>query len=471
MIICIDCGLTGGKLRLCSAEGSTISEASFSTPLEHSIIHTYKLRELLYKAIQELLSDSCIAPERISCIAVSGHGNGLYAIGEKDVLPIGYSSMVTESEAFLPEQGKTFPIILQSDWAGQPLAILAWLKRTRPEIYHNIKTVLFCKDLLRWFLTGVAVTEETDASAAGLLNAYSGHYDLQLLQLYGVEDAYNKLPKVLKSNAIAGRVTSYIAEKTGLCSGTPVLAGLFDVNSCMLGAGVIDDSTYALIAGTWGINAFASKTMVETTSITQCCRFFGSVPYVCIDSAPTSCSNLEWFVKNVLDEMPYEQVNRLVAREPDDDDLFYLPYLYAPMDIPKAKGGFVGLKSHHTKSAMLRAVYEGIVFEHRYRLEKLRAIGRHAETAVLSGGASNSSVLGQMFADICGVKILTPAQTQAGTLGGAILGLTATGEYSDMRSAINALVRYQAEFQPSSNRINYYERKYRRFRELQDIWK
>ena len=471
MILCIDCGLTKGKLLLFSSTGACYGETSFHTPLEHSLIHTHDLREHLYRAIKDLLHNTGTDPNRISCITVSGHGNGLYAIGEEDVLPIGYSSMITESAEYLPRSGATFPIILQSDWAGQPLAILAWLKRTQPEIYHKIKTILFCKDLLRWFLTGVAVTEETDASAAGLLNAFTGQYDHNLLQYYGIDDAYAKLPLIIKSDACAGRVTSAVEEKIGLRAGTPVLAGLFDVNSCMLGTGVIDDNTYALIAGTWGINASASKTLVKTTSITQCCRFFGSVPYVCIDSAPTSCSNLEWFVKNVLDNMPYDKVNQIVSKQPADDTLFYLPYLYAPMDLPKAQGGFVGLQSHHTKADMLRAVYEGIVFEHRYRLEKLQAIGIHAGTAILSGGASSSDIFAQMFADVCGLTIKTPEQTQAGALGGAILGLTATGVYPDIRTTVNALVHYRSDFVPSPNTSNYYELKYRRFKELQAKWK
>ena len=467
MILCIDCGLTKGKLMLMDFDGVSCGETSFSTPLCDTTVDTHSLRELLYRSIKELLKNTGIASEKIHCITVSGHGNGLYALGEEDVLPTGYSSMVTDSAAFLPQPGKTFPIILQSDWAGQPLPILAWLKETQPEVYHNIKTILFCKDLLRWFLTGVAATEETDASAAGLLNARSGQYDCRLLQIYGIEDACDKLPNILKSDAIAGRVTPEVAEKTGLCPGTSVLAGLFDVNSCMLGSGVIDDSAYALIAGTWGINASVSKTLVEAPSITQCCRFFGSADYVCIDSAPTSCSNLEWFVKTVLDNMPYEQVNALVEQQPCDEDLIYLPYLYAPMDIPKAKGGFVGLKTHHTKAAMLRAVYEGIIFEHRYRLEKLQVIGIHTDTAVLSGGASNSDVFAQMFADVCELKILTPVQTQAGALGGTILGATAMGIYPNISTAVNKIVRYRSEFQPNANCMEYYRRKYQKFKELQ----
>ena len=142
MILCIDCGLTNGKLLLFSETGDCLGKTSFTTPLSHTLIDTHQLRELLYGELQELLRNIPVPAQQISCITVSGHGNGLYLIGEEDVLPIGYSSMVTESAGQLPPPSQTFPIILQSDWAGQPLPILSWIKQTKPEIYEQAKAVL-----------------------------------------------------------------------------------------------------------------------------------------------------------------------------------------------------------------------------------------------------------------------------------------------------------------------------------------
>lgn len=470
MVLCIDCGLTKGKLLLFSETGACLGAASFDTPLSHALIDSQQLRSLLYGALRDLTRHADSNPQSISCITVSGHGNGLYLVGADDVLPIGYSSMMTESAQFLPPAGQTFPMILQSDWAGQPLPILSWLKHTKPDIYSQAKTVLFCKDLLRWFLTGIAVTEETDASAAGLLNAHTGQYDMDLLRMYDLQDVRAKLPPVFKSSACAGTVTQAVSEKTGLPAGIPVLGGLFDVNSCMLGSGVIDTGTYSLIAGTWGINAAPSRAPAQSGSITQCCRFYGAAPYVCIDSAPTSCSNLEWFRQTVLGAIPYEAVNALVANEPADESLIYMPYLYAPMDLPKAQGGFIGLKPQHNTAAMLRAVFEGIVFEHRYRLERLRQAGILADKAILSGGASKSDVFLQMFADVCEIPFSSPSQNEAGALGGAILGLTASGVYPNASVACQKLVRYPSTVFPNKKMAEYYHHKYQKFCEIQRKW-
>lgn len=454
MILCIDCGLTQGKALLLDRNGNCHAQTSFSTPLNDCSIDTHSLRRQLYRALSGLELSEVIA------VTVSGHGNGIYAIGDTDVLPEGYSSMITQSARFVRH---TFPVTAQSDWAGQPLPVLAWLKAERPQVYGSIRKVLFCKDLLRWFLTGTVSTEQTDASAAGLLDAKTGIYSDRLLTLYGLEDMKDKLPMLLKSNEVAGTVTREASDCTGLREGVPVYTGLFDVNSCMLGTGVITPGTYALVAGTWGINARVCDQLVESKDITQCCRFFGNAEYVCIDSAPTSCVNLEWFSQKVLGNMPYDRVNDLVDRASPDKELFYLPYLYAPMDLPKAEGGFRGMKPHHDAGDMLRAVFEGIVFEHRYRLEKIGAAAGGGDAAVLSGGGAASAILCQMFADVCHVPFKVCQQPQAGALGGAILALSAQGVYGNLQEAVNALVRYRATYIPDPAKKDYYEDKYGEF--------
>ncbi len=466
--LCIDCGLTKAKLLLLDEAGASYGKEEFSTPVSGVRIETLSLQALLRQAVADLLAHSDIDPARIVCVTVSGHGNGLYAIGDDGALPVGYSSMFTESGAYLPERGKTFPIISQADWCGQPLPILSWIKAQHPQEYAKIRKIMFCKDLLRWFMTGSAAIEKTDASAAGLINSRTGERDLDLLRIYRLEDAASMLPPIAESDRPAGFISRRFSDATGLPEGVPVLGGLFDVNSCMLGSGVIGDSQYALIAGTWGVNAIGSERLIESTRITQCCRFYGEVPFVCIDSAPTSCTNLEWYVEQVMNLISYAEADRIVQAEPFDERLVYLPYLFSPMDMPNAQGGFIGLQPGHNARAMLRAVFEGIVFEHLYRLQKLQASGLIATEAVLSGGAANSPVFGQMFADVCGVNVRVPAQTQAGALGGAVLSAKFRGVYPSISQAVSHIIAYKGACAPQAEQTRRYRKKFARFLELRD---
>lgn len=464
MILCIDCGLTNGKVMLFTEEGNCCASEQFSTPLRDDFVDTQALEHCLCASIKTLLHHMDAAPDKISCISVSGHGNGLYALTDQGVLPMGYSSMTTRQAQSVPDQEQLFPLVLQSCWSGQPLSILAWLKQSKPDDYRRIKTILFCKDLLRWFMTGVAATEQTDASAAGLLNVKTGTYDKEILRLYGLEDAWEKLPPLHGSAEILGRVTESFSARTGLPAGTPVLGGLFDVNSCMLGAGVIQTNRFSMTAGTWGINAIPAAAPVAAKNITQCCQFYGEVPYVCIDSAPTSCANLEWYAKKMMHTDDFSALSQMVQEKPSEPELFFLPYLYAPMDLPQLSGGFVGLKPHHDQIDLLRAVFEGIVFEHRRRMEKLQSNGLDAESLVLSGGASGSPVFAQLFADICNKEVLIPQQSQAGAMGGVLLSQMAAGAYASLSDAVASLVRYKQSCIPTH--ASNYEQKYQRFCDL-----
>ena len=56
------------------------------------------------------------------------------------------------------------------------------------------------------------------------------------------------------TNHVAGKVTAAAAEVTGLAEGTPVAAGMFDIDACGLAVGMTDESTLCMVAGTWGNN-------------------------------------------------------------------------------------------------------------------------------------------------------------------------------------------------------------------------
>lgn len=459
--LAIDCGLTKIKVNIFSPKGEKMFEEQDNTPLNNFEIDTKALREKIIFLIGQILEKSNIKSDEIVAISTSGHGNGVYLLDENGVLPVGYSSMFEASSEFTPPTVEVFKITNQTSWSGQPLPILSYLKHKKPELFGKIKTVLFCKDVIKYFITGRAVTEYTDASAAGLLNYVTADYDLELLKVYGLEDNIDIFPKILKSQEIIGNVSEEFAKLTGLSVNTAVIGGMFDVNACMLGAGVNLPGKYCIIAGTWGINSAVVDGAVSSQTITQCCNFLTPDRYMCIDSSPTSGANLEWFVNNVFIGMDYETADSILKDHPIDEKLLYLPYIFSASDIEN-QASFIGFKPYHTYKDMLRSVYEGIVFEHTRRIEKLKAIGINYDTAVLTGGAASSEMFCQMFADITGLKIETVKQSQTGSLGGVILASTAVGVYSDVSKAALEMVETQDIYYPRE--IPEYKEKYKLFK-------
>ena len=464
----IDCGLTKIKIVFYTQKGETVYENSANTPLVEYKIDTVNLYNKLVSLICGAFNTDTVKPENIIAVSVSGHGNGLYIIDNTGVYPFGFSSMFNSGKMEYPETQKTFPITMQSSWGGQPLAILKFLKQNDREIFGSIKKIAFCKDIIRYFITGKIYTDYSDASAAGLLNYKTGNYDSKLMDLYGLGDNMDILPELCRSDSIVGTVSKDFAKVTGLLTDTPVIGGLFDVNSCMLGVGAIHSDTYCIIAGTWGINASVVDFPVLSNKITQCCNFCYPDKYVCIDSAPTSCVNLEWFLNNVLRQNSYSDADVLVQNCKFDLDLFYFPYIYLSMDIG-VKGGFYGLNATHDYRDLLRAVFEGIVFEHTYRIEKLRETGIEHNKVILAGGAANSSVFCQMFADTLGMEVHITSQSQTGALGSAIMSSVAVGIYSDIDEAVQNMVKEKAVYKPKKE--TQLHQKYIKFKKYLDILK
>ena len=457
----IDCGLTKVKVSLFNELGTILSEQQADTPLENLMVRTNELKNIVIDLIKQIIQESNVLPPNIKTISTSGHGNGIYLIGENGVLEYGYSSMFTDSIPFTPSTDDVFDMTNQTSWSGQPLPILSYLKNEKPELFKKITKVCFCKDIIKYFLTQNISTDYTDASAAGLLNYRTADYDINLLKCYSLEDDIGIFPEIKTSVDVVGNVSEEIAKETGLSVETKVLGGMFDVNACMLGSGVVASDKYCIIGGTWGINSAVVEKSISNKLITQCCNFILPTRYMCIDSAPTSCSNLEWFLKNILNNTNYKTSDNIVENQCVDDNLFYLPYIYGVSDIEN-NGAFVGLNSKHTYKDMLRSVYEGIVFEHNRRIEKLKNMGIEYDTAVLTGGAANSRFFCQLFADVTGLNIQTVKQSQTGSLGGAIIGMVAEGVYNSIESAMDNVVKYKHCYYPNKNEL--YDLKYEKFK-------
>lgn len=96
------------------------------------------------------------------------------------------------------------------------------------------------------------------------------------------------------------------------------------------------------------------------------------------------------------------------------------PFLYGSGQGAEYRAGFYGLAGWHKEGHMLRALFEGVMFEHRRHINVLKDAGVSFDKAVLSGGGSRSEHWPQIFADGLGVPITVPEARETGALGAAI---------------------------------------------------
>jgi L-xylulokinase len=430
--------------------------------------------------IRRVIASTKVDPKHISGIAVCGHGKGLYLWG-KDNRPAYPGIISTDNRAWecvqrWKENGTeqaVFEISYQHILSCQPVALLAWIKENQPEVLKNIQWIFECKDYVRFRLTGKPTAEITDYSGANFINLETKQYDRELMKLFDLEELWDALPPLCNSTDLCGSVTEEAAALTGLAAGTPVAGGMFDIDACAIAVNVVNEKHICMIAGTWSINEYPSKTPIRDGSVLMNSVFCNPEYYLIEESSATSASNLEWFIRSLLPEVEhaisergdrfFDELNAWVESiRPQEYCPIFCPFLIASNAHPNAKASFVGISGYHTRKHLVRGIYEGIAFSHRYHLEKLlKTRTEKPEGIRLAGGVTNSNVWSQMFADVMQLPVETVTVREAGALGCAITAAVAVGIYGSLNEAASKMTSIKSVFNPETEAVAAYEQKIR----------
>ncbi|CUX29673.1 FGGY-family carbohydrate kinase [Clostridium sp. C105KSO13] len=493
-VIGLDNGGTTTKAAIFNLDGVQISSAGMKTrAITPKPGYVERDMEELWQAnckcVKDALKKSSINPKDVIGIAVCGHGKGIYLWGKND-RPIYNGIISTDSRAWrYPKKwydsgvhAKLHGQLCQEFMACQQVALLAWFKDNQREIYDNIKYVFSVKDYVRFRLTREAYSEATDISGSGLMDVRSAQFDKTILEELGIQETYDTLPPLRYSCDLCGKVTKEAAKLTGLPEGIPVAGGMFDVDACAVAVDVTSTEELCTIAGTWSINEYIAKAPVMDGSIAMNSLFAIPGYYLVEESSATSAGNLEWFLKNFMvyekleeGQEIYDVINKKVGSvSPEDSDVYFLPFLYGSNAHPLGKGAFVGLTAYHGMEHILRAIYEGVAFSHKTHIDKLLASRKPPQAIRMAGGAVNSPVWVQMFADVIGYPMETVDTKELGALGCGMAAAIAAGVYKNYQEAAAHMVHVARKVYPSPERINIYRKKYEKYmavsQALDTVW-
>ncbi len=421
-------------------------------------------------AISGCLAKATVAPERIAAIGLAGHGNGLYLLDRAGAPLLGIQSLDTRAGTLAAEldlrAGTDLHAICgQRPWPSQTPTLLAWVKAHRPEIYARAGTLCFAKDIIGWNLTGQRASEVSDMSGAGLLRLPEASYDADLLALYGLADAMPLLPRLAQPTDVVGHVTPAAAAATGLSAGTPLVAGYFDVVASALGSGAIGAGAASIVLGSWSINQVFADAPARDPNVFMVAAF-GPGRFANMDNSATSAANLEWYVRTLVERADHDgdafaMVNDLVGRAAvaAADPMFH-PFLYGGRQGAHQRGGFYGLAGWHDEGHMLRALYEGVAFEHRRHGAVLAAAGAGIREVSLSGGGTRSPHWPQMMADVLGLPVHLGGAEETGALGAAIAAAVGVGLCADEEAAVAAMTTRVQQLSPDPQRKALHDRRF-----------
>ncbi len=476
----IDNGLTVTKAVIFDADGTQLAVARRRVPqLMPQPRHVERDMATLWTATAAAIAEAIAASGRpasdIAAVAATAHGDGLYLL-DAARRPLGPAILSLDSRAGgivdawsrHDSPARRWPSPARCRTPPPPPPSSPGSRPTTPPASQRIAHILGCKDWLRFCLTGTIGTDRTEASTS-FTEVRSQDYAPEALHLFGLDALLPALAPIAGSAEIVGTVTPEAAALTGLAPGTPVAAGLHDVTASALGIGGHAPGILAIVAGTYSINEVVS-TEPRTDPRWFCRNAIAPGRWNNMAISPASAANYDWFLDTLCAtdrdaaEAEGGSLHARLAAEIDaalakPSTVLFHPYLFGSPHGPAASGSFLGLRGWHDRGALLRAVLEGIAFNHRVHIDALRE-GFAVREARLTGGASRNPAFAQLFADILGIPVTVTETDEAAAWGAALCAGAGVGLYPSPQDDPRDLAALARSYAPDPARSAAYDARY-----------
>jgi len=462
------------------------------------------------EAVRGALARAEVSAEEIACVGFSGQMHGAVLLdGEGSVLrpALIWCDQRTDAQcrSITERVGAARLIELTSNPAltNFTLTKMLWVREHEPEFWARVRTVLLPKDYVRFRLTCERATDVADASGTLLFDVAGRRWSDAMLGATEIDRAC--LPDVFESTEITGRVSAEGAAATGLCEGTPVVAGAGDQAAGAVGMGIVRPGAVSATIGTSGV-VFAATDRPALDKRGRVHTFCHAVPgrWHVMGVTQAAGLSLRWFrdrfgVSEVAiasaggDDAAHTEggvASRSKGRDdahaegrdpydllceeasvapPGSDGVLWAPYLMGertPHLDPHARAALVGLAASHTRAHVVRAILEGVAFSLRDTLTIFDEMSVPVETIRLGGGGARSNLWRQIQADVYGRAVEILAAEEGAAYGAALLAGVGVGVWPSVDVACAQSVRVAARVEPDADASALMNTRYASFRAL-----
>lgn len=471
LLLGIDIGTSACKIAIFNKQGEVLAQSSQQYPIyypnpgwvEQSPDEWW---HSVCQGIKDCIAKGKIEPSKIVGIGIAGQGWSAIPVDREgnclSRTPIWLDTRAKEiADRVIDEIGgdKIYEVAGNAFLPAYTTPKLLWFKENRPEIYDQTYKFLQSNSYIGMKLTGVMSSDKCQNYGLHFYNTKTCTYDEELANAMGL--SIDKVPDIYQCHDVIGRVTKEAAELTSLAEGTPVVAGGLDAACGTLGAGVYLPNQTQIQGGQAG-----GISICEDQPMTHPQLIFSPhvVPDLWLLQAGTVGGGgvLRWFKQELGEGQSFDELTALAAKvPPGSDGVLFLPYMAgerSPIWNPDAKAVFYGLGFDKTKGHMVRAALEGVVFSVQHNLKVAEAAGVNISELDLRamGGAANSELWVQIYADVTGCQISVPTSDTATTLGAALLAGVGVGLYESFAEAVAETVQITRVQQPDmENNIIY----------------
>ncbi|MCI8709424.1 MAG: xylulokinase [Dorea sp.] len=351
-------------------------------------------------------------------------------------------------------------------FAGFTAPKILWMKKHEPENFAKIRKIMLPKDFLAYKLSGVFCTDVSDASGMLLLDVKNRCWSKEMLDICGISE--KQLPKLYESFQAVGTLRPEIAEELGLSGQVKVIAGAGDNAAAAVGTGTVGEGMCNISLGTSGTVFISSKSfgVDENNALHSFAHADGNYHLMGCMLSAASCN--KWWNEDILKTKDFAAEQAQITRL-GENNVFYLPYLMgerSPHNNPDARAMFIGMSMDTTREDMTQAVLEGVAFALRDSLEVAKSLGIRIERTKICGGGAKSPLWKKMIANIMNLKVDVIESEEGPALGGAMLAAVGCGEYPDVETIAEKLVKVVDTVEPEDELVAKYEEKYQKFKKI-----
>jgi glycerol kinase len=294
------------------------------------------------------------------------------------------------------------------------------------------------------------VTDATNASRTLLYNLATGDWDDWLLSMLGIPRAC--LPEIVDSCMTRNEAIEIEVDGVKL----PVSGIAGDQQAALFGQGCCQPG---LAKNTYGTGCFALSftgarphhsrhRLLSTVAF----RRAGVCQFALEGGVFMGGAIVQWLRDGLGIIRDTAEVEALAASVPDTGDVYLVPGfagLGAPQWDAAARGMLIGLTRGSTRAHVARAALESIAFQSAELIDAMQAdCGEPLCELRVDGGAARNDLLMQFQADILGVPVLRPVNTETTAFGAAAFAGLGAGLWQSP-AELASLWKLHRRFEPA----------------------
>ncbi len=492
-LMAIDLGTSTLKVAIFDIIGKIAASSSMEYPLSYpgkelveNDVEKYweSIAGLVKKSLKDLTGD----PSNILAISLSSQGETIVPV-DKDINPLrpaivwldGRSSKEAEDIASVFDEDELFSITgMSASDPMWPASRIKWIENNEPQVFKKTYKFLLLEDYIAFRLTGKVFGESTVYNS-------SYYYDINKLEYYQPMLDYlniteDRLPEIVYTGTVMGNISDKASGETGLSTSTKFVAGAMDQVAGAIGAGNIREGIATETTGSaFAMIVTTDKPVIDKDSRLPCQLHAVKGKYCLMPYSMTGGMVLKWFKDNFFSagntsKLSDNEIYNILTSEASkipagSEGLIMLPHItgaFFPENNPKARGVFFGISIDHKRGHFTRAILESIAFMLRRDLEIFSNNNIKIKSIISMGGGAKSGLWNQIKADITGLELLIPENTETALLGAAIIAGMGIGVYEDFGSATSKVASIGKKYSPDSENKSIYDIAYKKYVELYD---